>query len=62
MFDTFCHEHLEYYSTTVINEMLIKNNLKLIDIKENDINGASKQFYIAKNWYTNQISKRLNIF
>ena len=48
MFDTFCHEHLEYYSTTVINEMLIKNNLKLIDIKENDINGASKQFYIAK--------------
>ena len=48
MFDTFCHEHLEYYSTTVINRMLNKNNLELIDIKENDINGASKQFYIAK--------------
>ena len=28
--------------------MLNKNNLKLIDVKENEINGASKQFYIAK--------------
>ena len=48
MFDTFCHEHLEYYSTTVINMMLNKNNLKLIDVKENEINGSSKQFFIAK--------------
>ena len=28
--------------------MLNKNNLKLIDVKENEINGASKQFFIAK--------------
>ena len=48
MFDTFCHEHLEYYSTEVLIKMLIRNNLKLIDIKENKINGSSKQFYVAQ--------------
>ena len=48
MFDTFCHEHLEYYSTEVLIKMLIRNNLKLIDIKENKINGASKQFYVTQ--------------
>ena len=48
MFDTICHEHLEYYSTKVLINMFEKNRLKLIDIKENDINGSSKQFYLAK--------------
>lgn len=48
MFDTICHEHLEYYSTEVLINMFEKNSLKLIDIKENDINGSSKQFYLAK--------------
>jgi len=48
MFDTICHEHLEYYSTEVLINMFEKNRLKLIDIKENNINGSSKQFYIAK--------------
>ena len=48
MFDTICHEHLEYYSTEVLINMFKKNRLKLIDIKENDINGSSKQFYLAK--------------
>ena len=47
MFDTICHEHLEYYSTKIIIEMCKKNNLKVIDIFENDINGSSKQFYIT---------------
>ena len=47
MFDTICHEHLEYYSTNVINEMCKKNELKIIDIKSNEINGSSKQFHIA---------------
>ena len=49
MFDTICHEHLEYYSTEVLIKMFKKNKLKLIDIKENDINGSSKQFYVSKN-------------
>ncbi len=48
MFDTICHEHLEYYSLSVIKKMLKKNNLKLFDVKKNSINGSSKQFYICK--------------
>ena len=48
MFDTICHEHLEYYSTEVLINMFKKNRLQLIDIKENDINGSSKQFYLTK--------------
>lgn len=47
MFDTICHEHLEYYSTKVIADMCKKNKLKIIDILENNINGSSKQFYIT---------------
>ena len=29
MFDTICHEHLEYYSTKVIADMCKKTNLRL---------------------------------
>ena len=41
LFDTICHEHLEYYSLSVVIKMLEKNNLKLIDVKRNNINGGS---------------------
>ena len=47
MFDTICHEHLEYYSTKVIINLCKKNNLRVFDIKKNEINGASKQFFIC---------------
>ena len=47
MFDTICHEHLEYYSSKVIIELCKKNKLRVFDIKSNDINGASKQYYIC---------------
>ena len=47
MFDTICHEHLEYYSSKVIIDLCAKNNLRVFDIKKNDINGASKQFFIC---------------
>ena len=30
MFDTICHEHLEYYSVTVINNLL--NILKILNL------------------------------
>ena len=48
MFDTFCHEHLEYYSLKVISKMCIKNNLRIFDIKTNSINGGSIQLFICK--------------
>ena len=47
MFDTICHEHLEYYSTKVIINLCKKNNLRVFEIKKNEINGASKQFFIC---------------
>tara|TARA_B110000881_G_scaffold216651_1_gene232647 strand:+ start:1304 stop:2521 length:1218 start_codon:yes stop_codon:yes gene_type:complete len=47
MFDTICHEHLEYYSSKVIINLCKKHNLEVFDIKKNDINGASKQYYIC---------------
>ena len=47
MFDTICHEHLEYYSSKVIINLANKNGLKVFDIKENNINGGSKQYFIS---------------
>ena len=72
MFDTICHEHLEYYSTKVIIDLCKKNNLRVFDIKENDVNGASKQYYIChdlsiyksnKNVIKNKLNyeKKLNL-
>ncbi len=47
MFDTICHEHLEYYSSKVILNLCKRNNLRVFDIKKNDINGSSKQYFIC---------------
>ena len=47
MFDTICHEHLEYYSSKVIMNLTTQNGLKVFDIKENKINGGSKQYFIC---------------
>ena len=58
MFDTICHEHLEYYSSKIIIDMCKKNNLKVIDIFENNINGSSKQFYITRETSNFKINKK----
>ena len=47
LFDTICHEHLEYYSVEVIKNMAQRNNLKIFDIEQNDINGGSVRFFIC---------------
>ncbi len=47
MFDTICHEHLEYYSTKVIYNLCKQNKLRIFDININDINGGSKQYLIC---------------
>ena len=47
MFDTFCHEHLEYYSSKVIIEMVKKNGMRVFDHKFNNINGGSSQYFIC---------------
>lgn len=40
-YDTVCHEHLEYYSINSINRMLIRANLRIVDIEFNSTNGGS---------------------
>ena len=47
MFDTICHEHLEYYSVTFINKLLKKHNLRIFDHYYNDINGGSSAYLIC---------------
>tara|TARA_B110000027_G_scaffold16142_2_gene16593 strand:+ start:22093 stop:23316 length:1224 start_codon:yes stop_codon:yes gene_type:complete len=47
VFDTICHEHLEYYSSTVIFNMIKKHNLEVFNHKFNDINGGSSQYFIC---------------
>jgi hypothetical protein len=59
MFDTICHEHLEYYSTKVIINLCKQNNLKVFEIKKNDINGASKQYYICHKNSKYKINKKI---
>jgi hypothetical protein len=59
MFDTICHEHLEYYSSKVINNLCKENNLRIFDININDVNGGSKQYLIChqKSIYKTNLKK-----
>ena len=59
MFDTICHEHLEYYSTKVIINLCKKSGLRVFDIKSNEINGASKQYFVCH--INSKIKKKINI-
>jgi len=43
-FDTICQEHLEYYTLTVVNNLLEANGMRIIDVQFNDINGGSFAF------------------
>ncbi len=67
-YDTICHEHLEYYSLSVLTFLLKKCNLKIFKIELNEINGGSIRCYVThednhvynnkKNF--NKINKYLN--
>lgn len=41
MYDTICHEHLEYYSLAVIERILEAANMKVVRAELNDSNGGS---------------------
>ena len=47
LFDTICHEHLEYYSSKIIINLMKKNKLKVFNMKSNDINGGSMCYFIC---------------
>ena len=60
IFDTICHEHLEYYSVYVVKNMIEKNDLEIVDYKTNDINGGSSTFFISKkNSHFKRKSKKI---
>ncbi|MGH7067106.1 MAG: class I SAM-dependent methyltransferase [Acetobacteraceae bacterium] len=40
-YDTVCHEHLEYYSLTVVKRILEAAGLRPLDVKMNAVNGGS---------------------
>lgn len=40
-YDTICHEHVEYYSLAVLENILKRAGLKIFNIEYNDINGGS---------------------
>lgn len=48
LYDTICHEHLEYYALKQIKWMTDKVGLKIIDIEFNNVNGGSFCITTAK--------------
>jgi C-methyltransferase C-terminal domain/Putative zinc binding domain/Methyltransferase domain len=44
-YDTICHEHLEYYSFSVIERLLRMCGMKVVNVTFNDINGGSIRCY-----------------
>ena len=47
-YDTICHEHLEYYSLSIVKYILEAASLRIIDVSTNDINGGSFAVTAAK--------------
>ncbi len=48
-YDTICHEHLEYYSLAVIDNVLARAKLKLFRAEFNEINGGSIRCYASRD-------------
>lgn len=46
-YDTICHEHLEYYSLAVIEHILKRADMKLVNVELNSINGGSIRCYAS---------------
>ena len=40
-YDTICHEHLEYYSITVVKAIVEAAGLEILDVQMNSVNGGS---------------------
>lgn len=47
-FDTICHEHLEYYSLSVIESIMARAGLRVFRTSLNWINGGSIRCYVCK--------------
>jgi hypothetical protein len=47
-YDTICHEHLEFYSLSVIQRIVTAADLKIVDVQMNGVNGGSFAVTVAK--------------
>lgn len=45
-FYDICNEHLEYYSLHVLNNLMNRNGLKIVDASTNHVNGGSARVFI----------------
>lgn len=63
-YDTICHEHLEYYSLSILNYICSQGGMKIFKISFNDINGGSIRCYACKKdcdkFFTNEDSELIN--
>ena len=59
IFDTICHEHLVFYSTKIIIEMMKNNDLKVFNHEYNEINGGSSRYYICHSKANFKVSKNI---
>ena len=57
MFDTICQEHLTYYSNQIIINIAKKNDMRVFDLRTNNINGGSTQYFICKRKSTHKTKK-----
>ena len=59
-FDTFCQEHLTYYSFKSFENLIKNTNLKILDYEINSINGGSINFNLSLKNSKNKVhSKKL---
>lgn len=57
-YDQICHEHVAYYTLTVFKNIIEKNNLKIIDVSLNEINGGSIEVICGKKKSKFNINKK----
>ena len=46
-YDTICHEHLEYYSFSVIENLMQRCGMRVVKVEFNNINGGSIRCYVT---------------
>ena len=56
-YDTICHEHLEYYSLSVLEKICAMGGLKIFRIVFNEINGGSIRCYATHKEYSGHDEK-----
>ena len=58
-FYDICNEHLEYYSLQVLNNLMKRNGLKIVDASTNHVNGGSARVFIRHEDHPQQETQAL---